>query len=65
MSRTILATAFVIIISLTFADAQQAGAPDATELAKQTQNPVSSLISLPFQYSWRHVAKPLRWASCR
>ena len=29
-----------------------AGAQDATALAKQTQNPVSSLISVPFQGNW-------------
>ena len=32
--------------------APSASAQDATELAKQTQNPVSSLITMPFQGNW-------------
>ena len=32
--------------------APAAGAPSAAELAKQTQNPVASLISVPFQANW-------------
>ena len=29
-------------------------APDTTELAKQTQNPVADLISLPFQFNFNN-----------
>jgi hypothetical protein len=34
------------------ADARAAAASQAAQLAKQTQNPVSSLISVPFQGNW-------------
>jgi hypothetical protein len=52
-----LLSAMVLLLLLApAAVAQQAapaaGAPSAAELAKQTQNPVASLISVPFQANW-------------
>ena len=51
-----------VLIMLT-ALAPSTSAQDATELAKQTQNPVSSLISVPLQgseLSWPHAGRVAR-----
>jgi hypothetical protein len=42
----------VVVLVLLVASRQVGFAQSADELAKQTQNPVSSLISLPFQGNW-------------
>jgi hypothetical protein len=39
-------------LTMLLVQAPSASAQDATELAKQTQNPVSSLISMPFLGNW-------------
>jgi hypothetical protein len=49
--------AFILLISafgIGLTQSQEPGATEdnATELAKQTQNPVSSLVSLPFQFNF-------------
>jgi hypothetical protein len=43
--------ALVLLMSAVTADAQQPP-PDASALAKQTQNPVANLISVPFQFNF-------------
>jgi hypothetical protein len=48
---TALAAALVLWAPLSFAFAQEPP-PDATALAKQTQNPVGDLVSLPFQFNF-------------
>jgi len=44
----------LLTVSVVQVDAQEASEhpPDASELAKQTQNPVASLISVPFQFNF-------------
>lgn len=54
---TVLLSGLAILLLVPPAVAQQQGAqsasgPSAAELAKQTQNPVASLISVPFQANW-------------
>jgi hypothetical protein len=46
--------AALLIAAPGYSAAQQAGAPpvNATELAKQSQNPVGSLVSVPFQFNF-------------
>src|SRR5262245_41598208 len=44
--------------SLRAAQQSGAGAPDQEELAKQLANPVSSLVSLPFQFNWEQNVGP-------
>ena len=38
--------------------AESTAAQDDSELAKQTQNPVADLISVPFQNNWNFGAGP-------
>jgi hypothetical protein len=57
MHRFIILCLFAVtILTSAAANAQEAAAgehpPDATELAKQTQNPVADLISIPFQFNF-------------
>lgn len=56
MKKYVLMTAIMALVLISFASAraeEPAGhAPDATELAKQTQNPVADLISVPFQFNF-------------
>jgi hypothetical protein len=47
LSLTVVASAFAVVVGMGIAQA----AEDAGDLAKQTQNPVSDLISIPFQYN--------------
>ncbi len=47
-STSVVTFALATLLTLPIA----AGAQDTTALAKQTQNPVSSLISVPFQGNW-------------
>jgi hypothetical protein len=49
---TDLAVRTMVISAVVSAMVSSASAQSADELAKQTQNPVSSLISLPFQANW-------------
>src|SRR5512137_637528 len=56
-SGVVLLNGLAILVLMPFAAAQQQGAqaaagPSAADLAKQTQNPVSSLISVPLQGNW-------------
>jgi len=46
--------AALLIAAPVHSAAQEAGAPpvDATALAKQSQNPVGSLVSVPFQFNF-------------
>src|SRR5512147_2491556 len=53
----VMLTVLTILLLLPLAVAQQQGAqapagPSASELAKQTQNPISSLISFPLEGNW-------------
>jgi hypothetical protein len=52
VSMTDLAVRTMVISAVVSAMVSSASAQSADELAKQTQNPVSSLISLPFQANW-------------
>jgi hypothetical protein len=57
----------VLVAALLFATAARAaeagapsgGADEATKLAKQTQNPVANLISVPFQNDFGKVGLPV------
>lgn len=40
------------LLSAALAPASQVAAQDASDLAKELSNPVSSLISVPFQYNY-------------
>src|SRR5512144_834576 len=56
-SSTVLLSGLAILLLVSLAVAQQQGAqapagPSASELAKQTQNPISSLISFPLEGNW-------------
>ena len=42
----------IIALAMLLAVAARGAAQDASELAKQTQNPVASLISVPLQGNW-------------
>lgn len=48
----------ILCASLLVAGATQAQADDAAELAKKTQNPIASLMSVPFQYNYDHKMGP-------
>ncbi len=50
--KIILSIAILLILKTTLYAQEAQPAADATVLAKETQNPVSSLISLPFQFNF-------------
>ena len=54
MTRHPWLVAALLIAAPGYPAAQEAGAPpvDATALAKQSQNPVGSLVSVPFQFNF-------------
>ncbi len=49
MRRVIILSMLVLLCSLV--NAQEQAEQSASDLAKKTQNPISDLISLPFQYN--------------
>lgn len=51
-ARSVVTLAAVLSLAPALVQAQPAPAPDARELAKQTQNPVADLVSLPFQFNF-------------
>ncbi len=56
MRHVLVTSALIVGLAATMVSAQQApppaAAPDATALAKQTQNPVGDLISVPLQFNF-------------
>ncbi len=60
---SLLVASFLLALASTVADAQQpaAAAPaadDTAELAKKLSNPISDLVSVPFQFNWyQHVGR--------
>src|SRR3954469_2412030 len=60
--RLTLAILFLLLLPVS-GRAQQPGAPPAQpaqtqELAKQLSNPISSLVSVPFQFNWEQNVGP-------
>jgi hypothetical protein len=61
---SMLAASCLVALTSTLADAQQptAGAPaedESAELAKKLSNPISDLVSVPFQFNWYQHVGPL------
>src|SRR6476660_3940654 len=59
-----LAASCLVVLAATLADAQQpaAAAPpedESAELAKKLSNPISDLVSVPFQFNWYQHVGPL------
>ncbi len=60
---SILAASCLSVLAPTIASAQQPAAPaaaadDTAELAKKLSNPISDLVSVPFQFNWyQHVGR--------
>jgi hypothetical protein len=52
MNRLATAVGLLVFGLVVPARAQQAPAPDVNELAKQTQNPVANLVSVPLQFNF-------------
>ena len=61
---SMLAASCLVVLAATIADAQQpaAAAPpedESAELAKKLSNPISDLVSVPFQFNWYQHVGPL------
>jgi hypothetical protein len=57
----VLAVSYVCVFPPSIANAQQPAAPTAdesTELAKKLSNPISDLVSVPFQFNWAQNVGP-------
>jgi hypothetical protein len=52
LKKTDVRSSIIVGLAAVFLQTATAAAQDADQLAKQTQNPVSSLISLPLQGNW-------------
>lgn len=57
--RAVAATAFVVIlVSVPRAQQPDASAPASADLAAKLSNPVSDLVSVPFQFNWEQNVGP-------
>jgi hypothetical protein len=58
--RLVFATICICVFQPSLAHAQQAAptADESTELAKKLANPISDLVSVPFQFNWAQNVGP-------
>src|SRR5262245_55967591 len=55
----LILTASICLLASAVAEAQKPAAADAADLAKKLSNPISDLVSVPFQFNWYQHVGPL------
>ncbi len=53
-----LALLFVVLLTPTMAFAEEESTTDADDLAKAAQNPLATLVTMPYQFNWNSGAGP-------